>query len=414
MKVIQNEAEYADSLAAIENLIDRDPISGTPEADRLEVLTLLVQRYEEERFPVLPPNPIEAIRFRMEQQDLSPRDLIPYIGSRSKVSEVLNEKRPLTLTMIRALHTGLGIPANVLVQEVQSHKTSEGEVVWERFPLKEMASRGYFEDIIDSKIKIKADVLEKRAKELIRSFMASTGLQSPLALPVLFKKTPLLRSGRQMDRYALAAWTIQVLRQAGKFTPSVAYDKNVLTPDFLTEVAQLSYFESGPLLAQEFLLKHGITVVIEPHLPRTHLDGAAIAIWKDRPVIGLTLRYDRIDNFWFCLLHELWHLRLHLDDGQGQFYDDLDAGSEDPREKEADECAAETLVPEAAWHKSPVRLVPSPQAAERLANELRISPALVAGRVRHHNKSFRLLGKMIGQGEVRCLFDAIIWTTAKK
>ena len=117
MKAIRTKTEYNDSLAAVEKLIELDPAPNTPEAGRLELLTLLIQQYEANRFPMALPSPIEAIRFRMDQQGLSPRDLVPYLGSRSKVSEVLNGKRPLSLTMIRALHRGLGIPADVLLQE---------------------------------------------------------------------------------------------------------------------------------------------------------------------------------------------------------------------------------------------------------------------------------------------------------
>ena len=82
-----------------------------------ELLLLLVETYEEAAFPIDLPEPVAAIRFRMEQQELKPKDLVPYIGSKSKVSEVLNGRRPLSLTMIRKLVTGLGIPAEVLLRE---------------------------------------------------------------------------------------------------------------------------------------------------------------------------------------------------------------------------------------------------------------------------------------------------------
>jgi HTH-type transcriptional regulator/antitoxin HigA len=114
-KVIKSEHDYELTLGRIEALMDSEP--NTPEGDELELLTALVEIYERERFPIGLPEPIEAIRFRMEQAGLQQQDLVPYVGSRSKVSEILSRKRPLSLRMIRALHRGLGIPAEVLLQE---------------------------------------------------------------------------------------------------------------------------------------------------------------------------------------------------------------------------------------------------------------------------------------------------------
>ena len=114
-KVIKTETDYEAALAHVEELMDAQP--GSPEEEQLELFSLLVERYEQEHFPIAPPDPVEAILFRMEQEGLTRKDLVAYIGSPSKVSEVLNRKRPLSLTMIRALRAGLGISAEVLVQE---------------------------------------------------------------------------------------------------------------------------------------------------------------------------------------------------------------------------------------------------------------------------------------------------------
>lgn len=116
-KVIKNESDYEFALNEIEKLMGSDPDIGTEEADNLELLTVLVEDYERKKCRFTPPDPVEAIRFRMEQQHLSQSDLIPLIGSRNKVSEVLSRKRPLTLSMIRALHRELGIPAEVLLED---------------------------------------------------------------------------------------------------------------------------------------------------------------------------------------------------------------------------------------------------------------------------------------------------------
>ena len=117
-RLIKNKKDYDAALARIEKLMDAQ--AGTSEMDELELLTLLVELYEEKHFPLNPPDPIDAIKFRMEQLGLIQKDMIPYFGTKSKVSEVLNGKRSLTLTMIRSLNKGLGIPADVLLQESKS------------------------------------------------------------------------------------------------------------------------------------------------------------------------------------------------------------------------------------------------------------------------------------------------------
>jgi len=112
-KVIKTESDCAAVLARIEELMDAE--RNTPRGDELELLSLLVHDYEERVFPISKPDPVEAIRFRMEQQGLKPTDLVPFLGSRSRVSEVLSGRRNLTLKMIRALVRGWGIPADILL-----------------------------------------------------------------------------------------------------------------------------------------------------------------------------------------------------------------------------------------------------------------------------------------------------------
>ena len=114
IRPIKTEADYQAALKEIEHLFDAAP--GTPEDDRLDLLTTLVEAYEDKHYSVPLPDPIEAIIYYMESRGLSPGELNPYIGNRVPVSEILNRKRPLSLAMIRKLHTGLGIPAEVLIQ----------------------------------------------------------------------------------------------------------------------------------------------------------------------------------------------------------------------------------------------------------------------------------------------------------
>ena len=115
-RLIKKEKDYNLALARIEKLMDSKP--GTPEFDELEILSTLVEIFEDEHFPIGMPDPLSAIKFRMEQLGLNQQGLVPFIGSRSKVSEVLNRKRPLTLSMMRSLHKELGIPADVLLTKL--------------------------------------------------------------------------------------------------------------------------------------------------------------------------------------------------------------------------------------------------------------------------------------------------------
>jgi HTH-type transcriptional regulator/antitoxin HigA len=117
IKPIHTNADYKAALREITALMESDPDLGTPDGDRLDVLATLVQAYEIKHHPIEPPDPIEAIKFRIEQGGLTIKDLEPFIGKSNRVYEVLGRTRPLTLPMIRRLHKGLGIPAEVLIAQ---------------------------------------------------------------------------------------------------------------------------------------------------------------------------------------------------------------------------------------------------------------------------------------------------------
>jgi HTH-type transcriptional regulator / antitoxin HigA len=396
IKAIRNEADYDAALRRIDALMDTEP--GTPEGDELDVLTDLVEHYEEKHVPMGFPSPISAIEFRLEQAGLAPRDLIPFIGSRAKVSEVLSGKRPLTMPMARALHEHLGIPAEVLLQQPGATFSEPLEdLEWSRFPLTAMVKLGWIP---------RARNLASRAHELVGDLVRRAG-GPEVAGAVLYRKSQHTRANSKTDPYALKAWCWKVLAEANEHAPSVSYQRGTVTLEFLRQLARLSWLEEGPRLAKEFLGKHGIPLVTVPHLPRTYLDGAALKLGDGTPVIGLTLRYDRLDNFWFCLLHELAHVGRHMDvDGDTAFIDDLtlrdvEGAREDPTELQADEWAEDALIPRAIWETSAVRQEPSPMSVINLANALQIHPAIVAGRVRHEHRNYRLLSQFVGTGKVR-------------
>jgi len=120
IRPIRSDADYKAALAVVSDLIDRDPAPDSPDGERLEVLGLLVHEWEEQHYPMAPPDPIDAIKFRMDQDGLTVDDLAPYIGARNRVYEVLARKRPLSLPMIRRLSAGLGISAQVLIGQPQA------------------------------------------------------------------------------------------------------------------------------------------------------------------------------------------------------------------------------------------------------------------------------------------------------
>jgi HTH-type transcriptional regulator/antitoxin HigA len=330
----------------------------------------------------------------MEQQNLIQRNLVPYIGSRSKVSEVLSRKRPLSLSMVRSLHFGLGIPAKILLQEQDSKKFEYSEIDFDRFPVDEMVSRGWIRST-------------RNLESAIKEFISPLGLSGVQA--ILYRRTIHVRSERPVDEYALVAWTSRIVNRSLKNKPEINFDPTRLNLDFLHQLAKLSVYDDGPIQAQNNLLKLGVSLIIEPYLSRTHLDGVAI-LTETFPIIGLSLRYDRIDNFWFSLFHELAHIALHRDSAIEKFFDDLDLQSQDdPLEEEADKFASEALIPEPIWIKSPASRLQTPEAALHLAKKLEIHPAIVAGKMRHKFNNFRILTNLVGHNQVRKHFPAIGW-----
>jgi HTH-type transcriptional regulator / antitoxin HigA len=394
-RLIKSEEDYEKALNRIEELMDARV--GTAEMDELELMTALVEMYEDQHYPISPPDPIEAIKFRMDQLGLTQKEMVPYIGSKSKVSEVLNGKRPLTLAMMRSLNKALGLSAEVLLKVPGAAFPDEMQgLEWKKFPLAEMAKRCW--------LSVKENV-EERAEEIMRDLIEQAGGMEG-ASAAFFRKTKGARFNAKMDTYALTAWCLRVLALAEKNPLPKKFTKSAIKQSTLQEIARLSYFENGPLLAKEYLEKHGIHLIVVAQLPKTYLDGAAMLLPDGTPVIGLTLRHDRIDNFWFCLLHELAHVAKHLNTSKRIIVDDLDLkmtipGIEDAAEKEADEMTSEALIPKKVWGINPVHQNFTAEKVHTLAEKLKIHPAIIAGRVRRERNNYKLLSKNVGNKQVR-------------
>lgn len=404
IRVIRSRRDYDVMRGELDRLLDRDPPKGSPDRDRLDVLFVLLADYEAREMPPPIVDPVDAILFRMDQLGLKPRDLEPYLGGRSRVSEVLGRKRPLSIGMIRALHEKLGIPAESLINPAAPPvEDPEGaEVHWERYPIRAMMARGW---IAATKARTWT---RDSARDLLEPFFAEAGAPAH----AFYRRSSHVRAAKGMDEFALNAWTARVRVVAKSCAVRRPFLRRAFEPDQLRGLLQLSRLEEGPRLAKEWLSDRGVAMVVESHLSRTRLDGAAMVAPDGTPIVALTLRYDRLDNFWFTLLHECAHVLRHLTHGAGsgvtEFYDDLEVeDNSDPRESEADAFARESLVPTERWDASAVRFAPSVDAAVMLADELGVSPSLVAGRVRHEKRNFRLLSPLVGTGKVRRLFPEV-------
>jgi HTH-type transcriptional regulator/antitoxin HigA len=395
-KVIRTDEQHQSYLDEMQRLIASAPQQGSADAERLELLSVLVEAYENQKYPIETPDPVDAILFRMHEQGLKQADLIPYFGTRSRVSEVLARKRPLTVQMIRAISLGLSISAETLVGvgTRDSIGSKKDEVDWAGFPIKEMLARGWFNRFTNKAV--------ESTEELVKGFISNAGMEFGSAA---FRRSVNGDACSPATKYALYAWLARVIQKGrekkeklGKFDPAI------FSTAFLRELAQLSWSDQGPALAVEFLEKKGIAVVIEPCLKGTLLDGAALKDIDGTPIIGLTLRFDRIDSFWFTLLHEVAHLWKHVDNEE-TFLDNLDSSSEDRREVEANRIAKEALIPRIAWKRSDVHLSPSLESIDKLSRELKVHPAIIAGRIRKEHENYTMFNELIGHHQVRKLFN---------
>jgi len=275
--------------------------------------------------------------------------------------------------------------------------TEKDDLAWDQFPIKEMYRRNWFERFSGTLEEAVAN-----AEELVKEFV-----EDSLDRPIQSAARQRVRLGGTVNRYALIAWQCRVISLAKKQGLGNKYKQKTITGEWLTELACLSCADDWEKKVIEYLQKFGIRLVIESHLPNTYLDGAAFLLSDGSPVIGMTLYRDRIDNFWFVLLHELIHVMKHLHkEDIESIFDDLDVDAEGI-EQEADEQAGEILVPEDKWNTALARYLRSKDSIIDFANDLGIHPAIVAGKIRREARNYTILTDMVGQGEARKHFPNV-------
>jgi HTH-type transcriptional regulator / antitoxin HigA len=399
-KIIKTEAEHKAYLAEVERLAADDPAVGSHEGDRLELLAKLVEDYEKDRYRFARPDPISAIRFRMEEKGLRQKDLAPLLGGKNRVSEVLSGRRPLTVQMIRELSESLSIPADLLIGESSVAEIDEQDLVAEDVPVPYLVKSGWLPTIDGA-----------HSSALLRRYLA------PTHGPLYLRRTITYGATHETNKTNLKLWVSRIRELAAEGRKQRgAWRPETFDEDFLGYVARLSWADDGPQLAQRFLAEKGIALVVWPALPKTRLDGAAMRDTEGAPIIGLTLRFDRLDNFWFTLMHELVHAWKHLPQWDMAITDErVEEGhdDDDAKEAEANRLARDIFIPRMHWKRSEAFLHPSAETVRALADKLHISPAIIAGRLRREKTGFSVLGKLVGNHQVRRLFPEAKWEVSK-
>ncbi len=209
-------------------------------------------------------------------------------------------------------------------------------------------------------------------------------------------------SGNVPNEYALLAWQARILERARSKIEAEEIATFELDDRWLPELVRLTKRKDGPKRARDLLAEKGIVLIVERHLPGSYLDGAAMLADGETPVVGLTLRYDRLDNFWFVLMHELGHVFLHLFDGlRFDFFDEEGGNDGDAIEVEADKFALDALIPEALWDQCLSRFALSEEAVKIDAETIGIDPSIIAGRIRKERSNYTILNDLIGRDQVR-------------
>lgn len=253
-------------------------------------------------------------------------------------------------------------------------------------------------------IQPKPNVVDKVAERGEALFSFLFGAKTAYATPAHFKGRKSAPKIGLVDEVATMAWIAHITEFARLQRREVTFNAVNLDDGFIRRVAKLSVTPDGPVRALKELRKIGICVVTETALPGMSVDGASLHPPGVGPVVGLTLRHDRLDNFWFTLFHELGHIALHLASPSAEvFIDSIEdfADDEIEAEAEANAFAKDGLIPRDTWLRSDAHRYGRESGVVQLARQLGIHTAIVAGRVRYERREYGMLHNLIGQGEVR-------------
>lgn len=342
--------------------------------------------------------PLALIKARIANR-LTQADLAEKLGLKMQQVQKYEAERyeSASLKTLVKVATGLGLKVDA---DIQLTDMLRENLDIQNYPFKQMYKRGWFGSFTGS-----LNDAMLHAPELMNSFYQSAGLN--FSRHVLTKKT--IRTDGKFNEFALDAWYARVVSKSHSQEVTGKFNRSTINEDWLNSLRELSVSDDGPIRAAEYLRSSGIKFIVEQSLEGTYLDGAAILLNDRTAIIAMTLRHDRLDNFWFVLFHEIAHLYLHLDDTLAAIFDDLDI-STDGIEKEADEYALNALISNEIWKKSLIRFNPTEKGILNLASSFKVNPALIAGRLRKEKNSYFIFNNLIGQGEVRkCFMSSSIY-----
>jgi HTH-type transcriptional regulator/antitoxin HigA len=337
-------------------------------------------------------------------QGLSQRMLAERLGMREQQIQRYEQERYLTANLTRIAEIAEALQLD-LVAFFESRNVSllnkiapnlKGGFDASKLPVKEMKARGWL-----SRMRLPENVTGPLTDMDLAAAFVSQAVES------YSMHRQHVRTGSTPDEYSLLAWKARILSKARLTIQASNKIPGFSGQAIVSELVDLSIRPNGPVDAISLLRDNGVILVFERHLPSTHLDGAAMLLDGEVPVVGLTLRHDRLDNFWFTLLHELGHIFLHRDRGLREgFFDEEGAASLNELESEADEFAEGAFIPNEVWRKSFVRFTKVGEQVMQFARERGISSAIVAGRIRRERKDWSLFSDLVGQGSLRKLMSS--------
>lgn len=415
--MIQNEREYKVTKSALEKLLsdhnsDSDP--NIPEwlatagesalASQIEDLKAEIEEYEtlktDGSFIWECQNLLELPKFLIKARiarGLSQREMAERLGMKQQQIQryEANNYKGANLNKLMDVAHALEVNVSGYIESkktpspVSIPKLSESSVIWSKFPVKEMTDKGWLNADEDIASSIPFYLHENLGSHFLSAHHKKKfhGINKP-------------------NEYSLMAWQARVLEKANSYYKSVGICEFEFSDDWVDDLVKLSTKENSPLSARDFLSNKGIVLVIEKHLDKTYLDGASMLADFGNPIIALTLRHDRLDNFWFVLMHELGHIFKHIYRGFNlDFFDEEEVAHDaDPLEKEADDFALQSLLPDEEWDLCISKFAQSEESVLADAKRLAISPAIIAGKIRKETSNYYLLSKLVGNGQVRKLF----------